>query len=85
MSAGDEQVAVYDAAGAVTGAAPRGEVYRLGLWHAATGVLVFLLLPILVIIPISLTPAITCAALARSSANLASDRGSNSKPSTAFR
>ena len=40
MSAGDEQVAVYDAAGGVTGAAPRGEVYRLGLWHAATGVLV---------------------------------------------
>jgi len=40
VSAGDEQVAVYDAAGAVTGAAPRGEVYRLGLWHAATGVLV---------------------------------------------
>ena len=40
MSAGDEQVAVYDAAGRVTGAAPRGEVYRRGLWHAATGVLV---------------------------------------------
>ena len=40
MSAGDEQVAVYDAAGVVTGAAPRGEVYRRGLWHAATGVLV---------------------------------------------
>jgi 8-oxo-dGTP pyrophosphatase MutT (NUDIX family) len=40
VSAGDEQVAVYDAAGVVTGAAPRGEVYRRGLWHAATGVLV---------------------------------------------
>ena len=40
MSAGDEQVAVYDAEGGVTGVAPRGEVYRLGLWHAATGVLV---------------------------------------------
>jgi len=38
--AGDERVAVYDAQGRVTGAAPRGEVYRLGLWHAATGVLV---------------------------------------------
>src|SRR6478752_1988512 len=40
VSAGDERVAVYDAQGRVTGAAPRGEVYRLGLWHAATGVLV---------------------------------------------
>ena len=40
MLAGDEVVAVYDAAGRVTGAAPRGEVYRRGLWHAATGVLV---------------------------------------------
>ena len=40
MWAGDERVAVYDAQGRVTGAAPRGEVYRLGLWHAATGVLV---------------------------------------------
>jgi 8-oxo-dGTP pyrophosphatase MutT (NUDIX family) len=40
VSAADEQVAVYDAAGRVTGAAPRGEVYRRGLWHAATGVLV---------------------------------------------
>ena len=40
MSAADERVAVYDAAGRVTGAAPRGEVYRRGLWHAATGVLV---------------------------------------------
>ena len=33
-------MAVYDAAGRVTGVAPRGEVYRRGLWHAATGVLV---------------------------------------------
>ncbi len=40
MRAGDERVAVYDGAGRVTGAAPRGEVYRRGLWHAATGVLV---------------------------------------------
>jgi 8-oxo-dGTP pyrophosphatase MutT (NUDIX family) len=40
VPAGDEVVAVYDAAGRVTGAAPRGEVYRHGLWHAATGVLV---------------------------------------------
>ncbi len=40
VRAGDERVAVYDAAGRVTGAAMRGEVYRRGLWHAATGVLV---------------------------------------------
>jgi isopentenyldiphosphate isomerase len=40
VSAADERVAVYDAAGRVTGAAPRGEVYGRGLWHAATGVLV---------------------------------------------
>ncbi len=40
MRAEDEQVAVYDAAGRVTGATPRGEVYARGLWHAATGVLV---------------------------------------------
>ena len=40
VRAGDERVAVYDAAGRVTGAATRGEVYRRGLWHAATGVLV---------------------------------------------
>ena len=40
MRAEDEQVAVYDAAGRVTGAAPRGVVYSRGLWHAATGVLV---------------------------------------------
>lgn len=35
----DEQVAVFDADGAVTGVAPRGIVYRDGLWHGATGVL----------------------------------------------
>ena len=40
VSAADELVAVYDTAGRVTGAAPRDEVYRRGLWHAATGVLV---------------------------------------------
>ncbi len=40
VAAQDEPVAVYDAAGQVTGAAPRGVVYRQGLWHAATGVLV---------------------------------------------
>ena len=36
----DEQVALFDAAGSVIGAAPRGRVYREGLWHGATGVLV---------------------------------------------
>ncbi len=36
---GDEPVAVFDAAGAVTGVAPRGVVYREGIWHGATGVL----------------------------------------------
>jgi 8-oxo-dGTP pyrophosphatase MutT (NUDIX family) len=40
VRAEDERVAVYDAAGRVTGAAPRGVVYEQGLWHAATGVLV---------------------------------------------
>jgi len=35
-----EPVAVFDAAGAVVGVAPRGVVYRDGLWHGATGVLV---------------------------------------------
>jgi 8-oxo-dGTP pyrophosphatase MutT (NUDIX family) len=34
-----EPVALFDAAGAVVGAAPRGVVYRDGLWHGATGVL----------------------------------------------
>ncbi|MDT7648634.1 MAG: hypothetical protein QOI36_40, partial [Pseudonocardiales bacterium] len=38
--AGDEQVAVYDAAGSVVGVALRGVVYRDGLWHGTTGVLV---------------------------------------------
>jgi 8-oxo-dGTP pyrophosphatase MutT (NUDIX family) len=36
----DELVAVYDAAGAVVGAAPRTRVYAEGLWHASAGVLV---------------------------------------------
>lgn len=36
----DEPVARYDAAGHEVGVAPRGVVYRDGLWHAATGVLV---------------------------------------------
>jgi 8-oxo-dGTP pyrophosphatase MutT (NUDIX family) len=40
VRAEDEQVAVYDAEGRVTGAAARGVVYSHGLWHAATGVLV---------------------------------------------
>lgn len=39
MDPGDEPVAVFDAAGAVTGTAPRGVVYGDGLWHGATGVL----------------------------------------------
>ena len=40
MRAEDERVAVFDAAGRVTGVARRGVVYRDGLWHGATGVLV---------------------------------------------
>jgi 8-oxo-dGTP pyrophosphatase MutT (NUDIX family) len=40
MQAEDEAVALFDAAGAVTGVAPRGIVYRDGLWHGSTGVLV---------------------------------------------
>src|SRR6478672_11100337 len=40
VRAEEELVAVYDAAGRVTGVAARGEVYGRGLWHAATGVLV---------------------------------------------
>lgn len=39
MAAEDEIIAVFDAEGAVVGAAPRGVVYRDGLWHGATGVL----------------------------------------------
>jgi 8-oxo-dGTP pyrophosphatase MutT (NUDIX family) len=36
-----EPVALYDASGSPTGeVAPRGRVYREGLWHAATAVLV---------------------------------------------
>jgi 8-oxo-dGTP pyrophosphatase MutT (NUDIX family) len=34
-----ELVAVYDAAGTVIGAAPRGEVYARSLWHGVGGVL----------------------------------------------
>ena len=34
-----EPVAVYDAAGAVIGEAPRGEVYARSLWHGVGGVL----------------------------------------------
>ncbi|QGK69791.1 NUDIX domain-containing protein [Allosaccharopolyspora coralli] len=40
MSVRDEQIAVYDAAGAVVGAASRARMRREGLWHAATAVLV---------------------------------------------
>jgi ADP-ribose pyrophosphatase YjhB (NUDIX family) len=40
MDARDELVALYDAAGAEIGVERRGTVYREGLWHAATGVLV---------------------------------------------
>jgi hypothetical protein len=36
----DELVAVFDADGQVTGAAPRSCVYAEGLWHASAGVLV---------------------------------------------
>ncbi|MDF3339317.1 NUDIX domain-containing protein [Mycolicibacterium septicum] len=35
----DEQVAVYDAEGNVTGTASRTRVYAEGLWHASAGVL----------------------------------------------
>ncbi|WP_338051579.1 NUDIX domain-containing protein [Pseudonocardia acidicola] len=38
-SPSDELVAVYDAAGAVTGVAARGEVYARSLWHGSAGVL----------------------------------------------
>lgn len=40
MRAADELVAVFDAAGRVTGVAARGIVYRDGIWHGGTGVLV---------------------------------------------
>ncbi|MGC0364165.1 8-oxo-dGTP pyrophosphatase MutT (NUDIX family) [Rhodococcus sp. 27YEA15] len=36
----DEVVAVYDSDAAVVGQAPRSVVYREGLWHASSGVLV---------------------------------------------
>jgi 8-oxo-dGTP pyrophosphatase MutT (NUDIX family) len=40
MQADDELVAVFDAAGTVIGAAPRGVVYRDRIWHGGIGVLV---------------------------------------------
>jgi 8-oxo-dGTP pyrophosphatase MutT (NUDIX family) len=40
MRAEDELVAVFDADGRVTGVAARGVVYRDGIWHGGTGVLV---------------------------------------------
>jgi 8-oxo-dGTP pyrophosphatase MutT (NUDIX family) len=40
MRAADEPVAVFDDGGRVIGAAPRGIVYRDGIWHGGTGVLV---------------------------------------------
>ena len=40
MGAEDERVAVYDSAGRVTGTETRGVVYRDGIWHGATAVLV---------------------------------------------
>lgn len=40
MQQENEAVALFDRAGAPIGVAPRGQVYREGLWHAATGVLV---------------------------------------------
>jgi len=40
VGAEDELVAVYDAAGRVTGTESRGVVYRDGIWHGGTGVLV---------------------------------------------
>lgn len=35
----DETVAVFDDAGVVVGSAPRSRVYREGLWHGSSGVL----------------------------------------------
>ncbi|MGU3433129.1 NUDIX domain-containing protein [Actinomycetes bacterium M1A6_2h] len=35
----DETVAVFDETGAVVGSAPRSRVYREGLWHGSSGVL----------------------------------------------
>ena len=40
MQAEDEQVALFDESGSPSGVAPRGIVYRDGLWHASTAVLV---------------------------------------------
>ncbi|MFC4947738.1 NUDIX hydrolase [Pseudonocardia sp. GCM10023141] len=39
MGAAEEIIAVYDPSGSVIGSAERGVVYRDGLWHGATGVL----------------------------------------------
>src|SRR5690242_17919454 len=39
QDAAAEQVALFDAGGRVVGVAPRGVVYREGLWHGGTGVL----------------------------------------------
>src|SRR4028118_1577962 len=39
QDAAAEPVALFDAAGHVGGQAPRGVVYRDGLWHGGTGVL----------------------------------------------
>jgi 8-oxo-dGTP pyrophosphatase MutT (NUDIX family) len=39
QDAAAERVALFDAAGHVVGEAPRGVVYRDGLWHGGTGVL----------------------------------------------
>ncbi|MEV0083498.1 NUDIX domain-containing protein [Saccharopolyspora sp. NPDC050642] len=39
MSAGEESVAVYDAAGSVVGSATRRRMRAEGLWHAASAVL----------------------------------------------
>lgn len=40
MQPADEPVALYDPDGHETGVAPRGVVYRDGLWHASSAVLV---------------------------------------------
>jgi isopentenyldiphosphate isomerase len=40
VGAADERVAVYDSTGRVKGTETRGVVYRDGIWHGATGVLV---------------------------------------------
>lgn len=40
VQSGEELVAVFDAAGAVVGVESREVVYREGLWHGGTGILV---------------------------------------------